>query len=171
MGYLAESGISLIGSAKIADIQVLPGFSGNRFELWRTRIHRSLIEKIHTLWPGENAALVDTILLGDDTFLGRETRTNFQRTGTYHVLVVSGLKVGILALVLFFCLRKLRFTDFAASVLTLLITVSYALLTDVGTPVWRATLMLFLYFASPLTLSEAIHPQYSGGSSVSVAGH
>ncbi len=150
VGYLAESGIDALGSAKLGDIEILPGFSGNHFELWRTRLHRSLIRKIHSLWPTEEAALIDTIMLGDETFLGRETRTNFQRTGTYHVLVVSGLKVGVLALVLFWLLRKLRANDFVAGVVTIFFTVSYALLTDVGAPVWRATLMLILYLAAKL---------------------
>ncbi|MGH9528526.1 MAG: ComEC/Rec2 family competence protein [Terriglobales bacterium] len=153
-GYLAESGINVLGSAKVEDIESLPGFYGNRFELWRTRLHRSVIRKIHALWPPEQAALIDTILLGDDTFLGREVRTNFQRTGTYHVLVVSGLKVGILAFVMFWCLRHLRINDFAASGITVFFTVSYALLTDVGAPVWRATLMLILYLAARLLYRE-----------------
>ncbi len=149
-GYLAENGITALGSVKTGDVEVLPGFSGNRFELWRTRVHRSLIEKIHALWPAEQAALIDTIMLGDDTFLGRGTKTNFQRTGTYHVLVVSGLKIGILALVMFWLLRRLRVNDFAAGAVTISFTVSYALLTDVGAPVWRATLMLILYVATRL---------------------
>ncbi len=153
-GYLAENEINVLGSAKFGDIEILPGFHGNRFELGRTRLHRSLIRKIHSLWPAEQAALIDTIMLGDDTFLGRETRTNFQRTGTYHVLVVSGLKVGVLALVMFWLLRKLRINDFAAGAVTVFFTVSYALLTDVGAPVWRATLMLILYLAARLLYRE-----------------
>lgn len=153
-GYLAESGIVALGSARIGDIEVLPGFFGSRFELCRARVHRNLIQKIYTLWPSDQAALVDTIMLGDDTSLGRETRTNFQRTGTYHVLVVSGLKVGILALMTFWLFRRLRVNDFAASIITILLTVSYALLTDVGTPVWRATLMLILYLAARLLYRE-----------------
>jgi competence protein ComEC len=153
-GYLAENGIAALGSVKIQDVKMVPGFSGSRLELWRTRIHRGLIERIHDLWPADQAALVDTIMLGDDTFLGREARTNFQRTGTYHVLVVSGLKVGILALVTFWLLRRLRLNDFAASAVTVLLTISYALLTDVGAPVWRATLMLILYLATRLLHRE-----------------
>jgi competence protein ComEC len=149
-GYLADSGVFAIGSVKISDIEVLRGFTGNRLEWWRILVHRSLIRHIHELWPPEQAALVDTIMLGDDTFLGRSTRTEFQRTGTYHVLVVSGLKVGVLALVTFGILRRLRVNDFVASAITVLLTTFYAVLTDVGTPVWRATLMLILYLATRL---------------------
>lgn len=154
VGYLAENGVNALGSIKVGELEILPGFSGSRFELWRTRLHRSLIGKIHTLWPPEQAALIDTIMLGDETFIGKATRTNFQRTGTYHVLVVSGLKVGILALVMFWLLRKLRVNDFVASVITVFSTVSYAVLTDVGTPVWRATLMLIFYLVARLLYRE-----------------
>jgi competence protein ComEC len=129
---------------------LLPGFAGNRAELWRTRLRHNLIEKIHLLWKPDEAPLLDAMLIGENSFLGRETLTNFQRTGTYHVLVISGLKVAILALVTFWLLRKLRVSDLAASGVTVMLTVAYALLTDVGAPVWRATLMLALYLGARL---------------------
>ena len=144
-GYLAEKGIVALGSSKAETVELLPGFGGNRTELWRTRLRHSLIEKIHLLWKPDEAPLLDAMLIGENSFLGRETLTNFQRTGTYHVLVISGLKVAILALVMFWLLRRMRVSDAVASGVTVLLTVAYALLTDVGAPVWRATLMLALY--------------------------
>ena len=53
--YLRENGIAALASTKSASVDVLPGFSGNRVELWRSRIHRSIIEKIHALWPPREA--------------------------------------------------------------------------------------------------------------------
>jgi hypothetical protein len=44
-GYLAEQEITVLGSTKAANIELLPGFAGNPIEFWRTRIHRSLGEK------------------------------------------------------------------------------------------------------------------------------
>ncbi len=149
-GYLAENGIVAIGSAKADAVEVLPGFAGSRFELWRTRVRRSLIERIHLLWPPQQAALLDALLIGENSFLGRETLTEFQRTGTYHVLVISGLKVAILALLIFWLLRRMRSSSVVACVVTILLTVAYAILTDVGAPVWRATLMLVLYLGARL---------------------
>jgi competence protein ComEC len=147
-GYLADQGIVALGSTKTEKITTLPGFAGSRTELWRTRIRRSIVEKIRTLWPADEAALVDAMLLGEESFIGRALRLDFQRSGTYHVLVVSGLKVGILSLVTFWLLRRLRVRDSVASLVTILLTVAYAILTDVGAPVWRATLMLALYLAT-----------------------
>lgn len=147
-GYLASKGIAVIGSAKAGEVARLPGFSGSRLELWRTRIHRSIIEKVHALWPADEAALVDAMIVGEDAFLDRETRVDFQRSGTYHVLVVSGMNVGILALVVFWVLRRLRVNDAVAGVLTVLLAVAYAFLADVGAPIWRATLMLTVFLGA-----------------------
>ncbi len=90
------------------------------------------------------------MLIGENLFLGRDILTDFQRTGTYHVLVISGLKVAVLALVTFWLLRRMQVNDLVASAITVLLTVAYALLTEVGAPVWRATLMLALYLSARL---------------------
>lgn len=149
-GYLAENGIAALTSAKAADIELLPGFTGNRAEFWRTRIRRSIIERVHTLWPPGKAELMEAMLLGDESVINRDVLFDFQRSGTYHVLVASGLKVGILALGTFWLLRRLRVNDFVASAMAVLMSVAYAILTDVGAPVWRATLMLIIYLAARL---------------------
>jgi competence protein ComEC len=66
------------------------------------------------------------------------------------VLVISGLKVSILALVTFWLLRRLRVGDLASAALAVFLIVSYAILTGVGAPVWRATLMLAVYLCARL---------------------
>ena len=106
-GYLAENGIVALASAKAARVEVLPGFAGSRAELWRS-IHRSIIDKVHALWPSNEAALMDAMVIGEDAFINRPTRADFQRSGTYHVLVVSGMNVSILALVTFWFLAAAR---------------------------------------------------------------
>jgi competence protein ComEC len=135
-------------------VELLPGFAGNHAELWRTRIHRSIIEKVHALWPAREAGLMDAMVIGDEAFINRPTRVNFQRSGTYHVLVVSGMNVSILALATFWMLRRLRVGDLVAGTITLLLIVAYALLTALGSPVWRATLMLAVYLGARLFYRE-----------------
>ena len=153
-GYLAENGIVVLGSAKAESIEPLPGFVGSRIELLRTRIHRSAIEKIHALWPPAEAALIDAMVIGEAAFIDRDTRADFQRSGTYHILVVSGMNVSILAFVIFWVLKRIRLGEIAASILTVLLSIAYALLTDVGAPIWRATLMMMLYLGARLLYRE-----------------
>ena len=153
-GYLSDNGIVALASTKAASIEVLPGFAGSRAELWRSRIHRSIIEKVHALWPLREAALMDAMVIGEDAFINRPTRADFQRSGTYHVLVVSGMNVSILALVTFWFLRRLRVSDLLAGAITVSLMVAYAVLTGLGSPVWRATLMLAIYLGARLLYRE-----------------
>jgi competence protein ComEC len=54
-GYLAENSIAALASAKAPDIELMPGFTGNRAELWRTRIRRSIIDAhTHSLAAGQS---------------------------------------------------------------------------------------------------------------------
>jgi len=144
-GYLADNGIVVLGSTHAAKVEVLPGFVGTRVASWRERIHHSVVRKIHALWAADDAALMDAAVIGESAFLTPETKMDFQRSGTYHILVVSGMNVSILAFVVFWVMRRLRFGDTAASVLTVLLCTGYAFVTNVGPPVWRAFLMLTVY--------------------------
>ena len=153
-GYLEDRGISALGSAKLENVELLQGFAGNRLELLRSRLHGRVIAKVHELWPVREAALIDAMVIGEDAFIDRDTRTDFQRSGTYHVLVVSGMNVSILAFVVFWTLRRLRLADIPATLLTLGICVGYAFLTEVGAPVWRATLMCAVYLGTRLLYRE-----------------
>ena len=149
-GYLADHGIAALGSAKIENVELLLGFTGSRIGFWRSRAHRSVIAKIHQLWPPREAALIDAMVIGEEAFIDRDTRADFQRSGAYHVLVVSGMNVSILAFVAFWTLRRLRISDIPATLLTVALCVAYAFVTEVGAPVWRATLMCAVYLGTRL---------------------
>ena len=153
-GYLRENGISLLGSAEAKDIEALPGFSGSRIERWRTRVHGSIISKIHQLWPASQASLMDAMVLGEESFLRNATRTEYQRSGTYHVLVVSGMNLSILAVAIFWTLRQFRIDPAAAAITTVVVSFAYAFVVGVGPPVWRAALMLATYLGARLLYRE-----------------
>ena len=149
-GYLADRGIAALGSAKIENVELLPGFAGSSIERVRNRMHASVIAKVHELWPPREAVLIDAMIIGEEAFIDRDTRVDFQRSGTYHILVVSGMNVSLLAFVVFWTLRRLRVGDVPATLLTVASCAGYAFITEVGAPVWRATLMCAVYLATRL---------------------
>ncbi|MBI3476611.1 MAG: ComEC/Rec2 family competence protein [Acidobacteria bacterium] len=153
-GYLQENGIAVLASARAQDVEVLAGFSGSRIEAWRMYVHSSLVAKIHELWPAREAALMDAMVLGEDAFLENGSRVEFQRSGTYHVLVVSGMNLSILAFVIFWMLRQFHLDQSLASVVTVAVSFAYAFVTGVGPPVWRAALMLAIYLGARILYRE-----------------
>ena len=153
-GYLRDNGISVLGSAEATDIARLPGFSGSRIQLWRTRVHSSIVAKIHQLWPASQASLMDAMVLGEESFLRNATRTEYQRSGTYHVLVVSGMNLSILAFAISWALRQFRVDPAVAAITTVVVSFAYAFVVGVGPPVWRAALMLATYLGARLLYRE-----------------
>ena len=109
------------------------------------------------------------MVIGEDAFIDRDTRIDFQRSGTYHILVVSGMNVTILAFVVFCVLRRLRLGDVPATLLTILFCVAYAFLTEVGSPVWRATLMCAIYLGTRLLYRDRAMVNALGTAALGIA--
>ena len=149
-GYLEDKGILALASAGADSVTRLPGQAGNRVGRWRARSRASVIEKLHQLFPADQAALLDAMLIGEEAFVERDLRTDFQRTGAYHALIVSGLSVSILAAAAFWTLRRLRASALFATLITITFCCGYAFLTQEGAPVWRATLMNAIYLIARL---------------------
>jgi competence protein ComEC len=97
---------------------------------------------------------MQAMLIGGRAFFGRDLKTDFQRTGTYHILVVSGINVGILAFAFFWALRWLPMGETAATILTILFSWGYAFLADLGPPIVRATITLSIYLLTKLLFRD-----------------
>ena len=153
-GYLASQGIRLTGSARAPDVQVLPGFAGSRIGWWRSRARRSALQHIAQLWPGERGALMQAALIRGHAYFSPTIKTDFQRTGTYHILVVSGINVGILAFAAFWLLRRFGLSDAWTTMLTILLSWGYAFVADLGSPIVRATITLNIYLITRLLFRD-----------------
>jgi competence protein ComEC len=167
-GYLREKGIFATASVKYTNLELLPGFSGSHIEQMRQHIHRGVIAKVHQLWPEQQAGLMDAIIIGEDTFIERPTRVDFQRSGTYHVLVVSGMNVSILALFTVWFLQRIGLGQLAASIFAIVLIISYAAVTNVGPPVWRAALMFAVYLATRLLYRDRAMLNALGGAALAL---
>ncbi len=152
--YLAQQGIYATASVRADRLQLLEGFGGSRLGRWRSQMRRSVVEHMQRMWSPDDTALLAAMIAGQRTQVGRDTREDFQRTGTYHILVVSGMNVGILALLVFWGLRRLHAGPVVTTIVTLAVTGAYAYLTDAGAPILRATLMLWIYLATRLLYRE-----------------
>ena len=102
------------------------------------------------LWDEEDAALFAAMIVGDDSMLMRDVREEFQQTGVYHLLVVSGMNVALLAFAIFWLARRLRLPEWPASLLTIALSVFYAYIAGMGVPIMRAVFMLSLFLVARL---------------------
>ncbi|MGZ4866928.1 MAG: DNA internalization-related competence protein ComEC/Rec2, partial [Candidatus Angelobacter sp.] len=151
-GYLRSHGISALASVSDKDIERLPGNSGSALGFWRSRMRNSILKHLRQkgLWNKEDSALFAAMIVGDDSLLLRNVREEFQQTGVYHLLVVSGMNVALLAFAIFWLARRLRLPEWPASLLTIALSVFYAYVAGMGVPIVRAVLMLSLFLVARL---------------------
>jgi competence protein ComEC len=97
-----------------------------------------------------DAGMLNAMLFGDRSSLTQQLRVGFQRTGSFHLFVVSGMHVALLAGLVFWIARRLRLRNWLATLLTLALTYAYALLTGFGVPVQRALLMTAVFLIARL---------------------
>lgn len=102
----------------------------------------------------EDAGMLNAMLFGDRSRLDRNMRLGFERTGSFHLFVVSGMHVALLAGLLYWVARRLGLFEWLATLLTLLLVAAYALLTGLGIPVERALLMTTVFLLARLLSRE-----------------
>jgi competence protein ComEC len=102
----------------------------------------------------DDAAMLAAMVAGDRTYLTPSLRVGFERTGSFHMLVVSGFHLAIVAGCIFWLTRRLRIPQVPATLLTIAATFAYALFTGFATPVQRSLWMVTLYLLARLVYRE-----------------
>lgn len=105
---------------------------------------------------GPRASLASAILLGAREQLDPDRNEGFLVTGTIHVLSISGLHVGILAMAFWQMFRTGLLPRTPALVMAMLLTVAYAILTDAQPPVVRATILVVVMCLARLAYQRAL---------------
>ena len=151
---LARRGVFVTGRAKSFQlIETLPGdcagFSDRFANVVRGRVRESL-KTIELESDGDagvkRRAILASLIIGDYSSLTSETRETFQNTGTFHVLVVSGMHVAWIVGVLFYILRRLFIPERVCRVLSALAVYAYACVVGSQASITRC-LWVFILFS------------------------
>lgn len=165
--YLLEQGIAAHGTARAEKLRVLghgaatmpcrllaaqAWASGRLMQFAASTTNRRLptLLRLSTNDTGMLAAM----LFGDRSSLTHQLRLGFERTGSFHLFVVSGMHVALVAGLLFWLLRRLGLPNAVATLLTLPALTGFALLTGFGAPVQRALAMTSIFLLARLLSRE-----------------
>lgn len=164
--YLLQQGTGAIASAKAAAAMILPRPRHPTLDCRLKALQQAASEKVMGLaspeparasWlpafyrlTTEDASMLAAMITGDRTWLQRRTRVGFERTGSFHLLVVSGLHLAIFAGIIFWLASRIGLPRLWASLLTIAAALSYAVFTGFGQPVQRSFWMVALYLLGRL---------------------
>jgi len=93
---------------------------------------------------GQSHSLLRAMVLGQRSRVAREVDEAFVRTGTAHLLSVSGIHVGLLALFGWWLGRLVGLRHLAAAVVVLVLVAAYMVLAEPRPPILRAGILAML---------------------------
>ena len=112
-----------------------------RFE----RIRLSAVGVLRESLSERNASVAVGMTFGFRNDVDESTNESFRRTGTIHLLAISGLHVALVIGAFVFLLRRLGAPVAVVSVLTIALVLFYLALTDARTPIIRASFLTIVY--------------------------
>jgi competence protein ComEC len=149
--FLAQQNIQAvfqaIGHKSVRVVRMGPRFLPARM---LAEIRRSLAALIDRLYTVPEAAILKALVLGLRSDVAPEVRSQFMKTGTIHLLAISGLNITMIAGTFYLMFLFSGFGYRNTAFLTILIVVVYVGLAGAGIPVQRAG------YASILVLSGAL---------------
>jgi competence protein ComEC len=134
------------GYVRVSETSTLTNINALSMDSFRYGMKLSVLEAL----PGQNVATLFALALGDTGFLSPLDWEVLNATGTTHLLIVSGLHVGLIATMSFFLLRWLGLPYQLVVGSTIAITGFYALLAGWGLPVQRALIMTSVFLGAML---------------------
>ena len=136
LNSLGISGVFNISDSK--DIIVLDS-GKNIFKSAVFSVRKFLDSEIKSLHNEQTASLLKGLLLADRGEIDYVTKTQFINAGVIHVLAVSGLHVGYIAVIYIFLFGRLNI--YLRSILTIAGLLAFMFITGVQPSVFRATVM------------------------------
>lgn len=142
-GSTASNGVFLQADVEVAEVlhclcvppRFLPAWLGEQLK-----------QLVAQLYGGQEGALLQGLLTGDESRMSDYFYTCFRRAGLAHLLAVSGLHVGFLTGMIYLLPGRKKRRIFLAVPLM----VCFALMTGGQSSVWRAVVMGSLLLAAPL---------------------
>ena len=162
--YLLEQGIAATANISATKVQPRPSdtstslrcrifaaqsWAAGRLLAYTHSAANRRLSPLARLTP-DDAGMLNAMLFGDRSHLTHALRLGFERTGSFHLFVVSGMHIAVLSALLFWLARRLRLSQSLATAITLTLVAAYALLTGFGVPVQRALLMTAVFLIARL---------------------
>ena len=120
--WLRQQGIGVVGSLKASALTLTPTRGHGGFHCWLHAVQQAGSQRLIAfagsstasrlprwmLLSESDAGMLSAMILGDRTYLDHQARVGFERTGSFHLLVVSGMHLAIFAGCIFSLVAWLR---------------------------------------------------------------
>ena len=162
--HLQFQKILLRGSVRDASqFVVLRSDQGNplkkNLERFRDRVRQAILGRS----PGIEGRIIQAMILGDQKEIPKEIMEKFNRTGTTHIIAISGFNIAMVAIFALFMARLCLNAEYfllrwnikrASTTFAIVIVIFYTLIAGAGISVVRASIMAIVFLCSILMNRE-----------------
>lgn len=141
--FLEENGIYGLSYLYSQKVKVV-GHDSDFFSSYIVPVRKFIRDRIWKLYPAKQAGFLQAIILGEKGALSDQIREDFANSGLSHILAVSGLHTGVIALILLTLLQIIGRNKNLARILTVIFLVYYIFLSHCASSVQRAVIMISL---------------------------
>lgn len=128
-------------------------------------IQSSVFDVLSSKMSEDNANICFAILFGEKSGVSQDITDAFSYAGISHILAVSGLHVGVLVMIVWFFIDKLKINKYIKLVLFVMLIIFYMYLCSFSPSVSRAGIMAIV-----LVFCKLFHLEYDSIGSLSLAG-
>ncbi len=121
-------------------VETIAHDQGSRFLDGIYKIRKALLERVYQLYPAPENALIAGIILGDESKIAPDVEEDFQKTGTAHIIAISGANFAILTWLLL-KLSKALFHRWWSPLVIIPLIFLYVLMTGSKSAIFRAAIM------------------------------
>ena len=147
--FLARQDIYWTASGNADTVRILAGHCGSLFRKAAMDLRAAVLRRTEQLYHGDDylTGMMQAMLMGQSFQLQKIWTEQYRNTGTFHVIVISGTHVAILAAFFLFLLRLCFVPRNLAMLLTAAAAWLYAITSGFGAPCVRCAAGLTLYMA------------------------
>lgn len=149
-GYLKKKGIyTLVYIDSDDDITAVKRQAPYSLKRFIHKIRYNAERRFKSYLPYPDYSIISAMLIARRHLLPAEVKELFVKTGTMHILSVSGLHVAIISAILFFLLETLlRLPRKISSLMVIIFLAFYVVIAEERTPILRASIMIAIYLIS-----------------------
>jgi competence protein ComEC len=131
----------------------------SRLEHFRNLIRNAILERSQ----GTEGAIIQAMILGDQKAIPKEVMEKFNRTGTSHIIAISGFNIGIVAVFALFMVRFCLKSEYLllkwnvariSMFFAIFVVIFYTFIAGAGISVVRASIMVALFMCAFLLNRE-----------------
>ncbi len=147
--YLEDHSLWFILSVgKKRMVQILSRDGGRWAIAVAIKIRHRFKSVLATYLEPQETSMIQAMALGDRSFLTKDMYALFSKTGTSHILAISGMNMALISTMVLFILKVLRVARAGQFILTTIFLFAYALLAGWTASVVRSVLMAAVFLSS-----------------------